>query len=317
MNQQANENKPSIRQYWLNCGTEGDTEIFEIDKMEDSIAPLDDETVKIRQLITGLELCYHEADKEAEYIAKAIGAGRCPPRSDERPPQRKKELEDCRQILSSWCENPAVSGIDLDVGGTPADELLRCIGSPTPLKLWQVQRVLDKVIEALDRSRPYHNMVLDLGPSGEPGANPVGDHYKDNLDFVKKTVDTVIHDTVDGRKAKISLAMAIDMLEPCNWDFAGSVVTILKAIGGDLHPARPYACHQRNIELSPLRDRMRTISNTLGAFWRSEEETSEIDNDVLTSLGQLTPVKRWLATSLDKTIRLQLEASPDWWLTFS
>ncbi len=317
MAQEENENKIAARPCWGNCGTESDSEIIEIDKMEDSIAPLDDDTVKIRQLITGFELCYHEADKEAEYIAKAIGAGRCPPRSDERPPQRKKELENSRRILSRWCENPAVTGIDLDVGGTPADELLSCIGSPTPLKLWQVQRVLDKVIEALDPGRPYHNIVLDLGPYGEPGANPVGDHYKNNLDFVKKTVDTVIHDTVDGQKAKISLAMAIDMLEPCNWDFAGSVVTILRAIGGDLHPARPYACHQRNIELSPLRDRLKTISNTLRAFWKAEDKTADIDEDVLASLGQLTPVKRWLAASLDKTVRLHLEAPSDFWLTFS
>ena len=314
---EADESGSSIRPCWRNCDTQGDSEVFEIDKMEDSIVPLDDDTAKIRQLISGFELCYLEADKEAEYIAIAIGAGRCPPRSDERPPQRKKELEDCRQILSSWFKNPAVSGIDLELGGISADELLSYIGSPTPLKQWQVQRVLDKVIEALDRSRPYHNIVLDLGHYGEPGANPVDEHYKDNLDFVKKTVDSVIHDTVDGQKAKISLAMAIDMLMPCNWDFAGSVVTILKAIGGDLHPARPYACHQRNLELSPLRDRLKTISNTLRAFWKTEEKVEEIDKNILASLGQLTPVKRWLVASLDKTIRLHLEASPDFWLTFS
>jgi len=253
----------TLEEYCKACGIEPDAEVLDIDKMEDSIAPPDNDTTKIRQLISGFELCYHEADKEAEYIVKAIGAGRCPPRSDERPPQRKKELEDCWQILSSWCENPAVSGIDSELGGISADELLSYIGTPTPLKAWQVQRVLDKVIKALDRSRPYYNIVLDLGPYGEPGANPVGNHYKDNLDFVKKTVDTVINDTVDGQKAKISLAMAIDMLEPCNWDFVGSVITILRAVGGEVHPTRPYACHQRNVELSPLRDRLKTISNTL------------------------------------------------------
>ena len=304
-----------LEEYCKACGIEPDAEVLEIDEMEDSIAPLDNDTTQIRQLISSLELCYHEADKEAEYIAKAIGVLRCPPRSDERPPQRKKELEDCRQILSSWCENPAASGIDSELGGISADELLSYIGTPTPLKAWQVQRVLDKVIEALDGSRPYHNIVLDLGPYGEPGANPVGDHYKNSLDFVKKTIDTVIHDTVDGQKAKISLAMAIDMLEPCNWDFVGSVITILRAIGGELHPTRPYACHQRNLELSPLRDRLKTISNALRAFWKTEEKVEEIDEDILASLGQLTPVKRWLAASLDKTIRLHLEA--DFWLTFS
>jgi len=304
-----------LEEYWQACGIEVDAEVLEIDRMEEAIAPLDEETIKIRQLITGFELCYHEADKEAEYIAQAIGAGHCPERSNERPPQRKKELENSRQILSSWCENPAVSGLELDVGGISADELLSSIGPPTPLKVWQVERIIDKIIEALDHSRPYHNMVLDLGDYGEPGANPVGEHYKDNQAFLQQTAETIIHDTVDGRKAKISLAMAIDMLEPCNWDFVGSVVTILKAIGGDLNPARPYACHQRNIELSPLRDRLRIISNTLGIFWKPGEKASEIENDVLASLGALTPVKRWLAASFDKTIRLQLEASSDFWLT--
>lgn len=317
MAQEENENKISARPCWCNCGAQADCEILDIDKMEDSIVPLNEETTRIRQLITGFELCYHEADKEAEYIATAIGAGHCPERSNERPPQRKKELENSRQMLSKWCENPAISGLELDVGGISADELLSSIGPPTPLKLWQVERIIDKITEALDHNRPYHNIVLDIGPYGEPGANPVGDHYKGSLNFVKKTVETVIHDTVDGRKAKISLAMAIDMLEPCNWDFVGSVAAILRAIGGDLHPARPYACHQRNIELSPLRDRLKTISNTLRAFWKPEEKAENIDSDILASLGEAAPVNRWLAASLDKTIRLQLEASSDFWLTLS
>ncbi|MHC4751019.1 MAG: hypothetical protein ACYTFW_14260, partial [Planctomycetota bacterium] len=63
-----------LEEYWQACGIEVDAEVLEIDRMEDSIAPLDEETIKIRQLITGFELCYHEADKEAEYIAQAIGA---------------------------------------------------------------------------------------------------------------------------------------------------------------------------------------------------------------------------------------------------
>ena len=93
MAQEENENKIAARPYWRNCGTEADCEMLDIDKMEDFIALLDEETTKIRQLIMGFELCYHEADKEAEYIAQAIGAGRCPERSNERPPQRKKSLK--------------------------------------------------------------------------------------------------------------------------------------------------------------------------------------------------------------------------------
>jgi hypothetical protein len=61
---------------------------------------------------------------------------------------------------------------------------------------------------------------------------------------------------------------------------------------------------------------LRIVSNTLGVFWRDEETDEPIDRDVLASLGEVTEVKRWLAASLDKTIRSQLEAPSDFWLTF-
>jgi hypothetical protein len=61
---------------------------------------------------------------------------------------------------------------------------------------------------------------------------------------------------------------------------------------------------------------MRTISNTLGAFWKEELTDQTIDADSLACLGEVTEVKRWLAASLDKTIRLQLEILSDFWLTF-
>jgi len=305
-----------VRSCWLNCYAPGDRgfledlELLAINAMEDAIAPLDEQTVAIRRLITRFELCYHQADKEAELIAEAIGSGRCPEESNARPSQRKKELQNCFRILSRWCEDTAVQGMELgmelDLDGIPADGLLGFIGEPSPLKIWRVARIVDKVGEALDSERPYHRMALDLGDYGEPGEYPATDYYKDDLAFLKQTKETIIHDTVDGREGRISLAMAIDLLMPCHWDFAGSVVTILKAIGGDLHPARPYACCSRNVKLSPLCDRMRTISDTLGAFWKGDDMTEVLDRDILVSLGEVTAVKRWLAASLDKTIRLHL-----------
>lgn len=317
MNEESNTNQSGCRACWQNCGAEADGEIRDIDKMEDSIAPLDEDTAQVRQLITRFELCYHEAGKEAERICEAIGAGRCPKESEQRPPKRRKELENCRLILSRWCADPAIRGVDLDVGGIAADELLSFIGQASPLKIWQARRIVDKVAEALDPSRPYHWMALDLGDYGEPGAHPAGEHYKDDSIFLEQTRETMIHDTVEGRKAEISLAMAIDLFMPCHWDFAGALVIILKAIGGDLHPDRPFACCARNLKLSPLCDRARTISNTLGAFWKPDKSAENIDSDILASLGTATPAKRWLAASLDKTIRLQWETSADCWLKLS
>lgn len=301
-----------LRPCWLNCyGPDDksfldDKELIAIDAMEDSIAPLDDRTTAIRGIITRFEACYHEADKEAEYIIESIAAGRCLEQSNERPPGRKKELENARRILSMWCENPTIKNINISVGGVGADELLSFIGKANPLKIWQVERVVERVTEALDPSRPYQRLALDLGNYGETGAYPTGQHYKDNLDFLEQTKKTIIHDTVDGHKSGVSLAMAIDMLMPCHWDFVGALVIILKAIGGNTHPERPFACCARNIKLSPLCERLTIISNTLGAFWKNEKINRNIDRDILASLGESTPVKRWLAASLDKTIRLHL-----------
>jgi hypothetical protein len=302
----------SLRSWWQNCYAPDDKRFLEdnehlaIDAMEDSISPLDDQTIAIRQLITRFEACYHEADKEAEYIVESIAAGYCLEQSQERPPERKKELENTRHILSMWCENKAIKGIKMNVGGISAEELLSFTGKPNPVKIWQVQRVVDKITEALEPSRRYHWLALDLGDYGEPGAKPAGEYYKDNLTFLEQTKKTIIHDTLDGRKSKVSLAMAIDMLMPCHWDFVGALVIILKAIGGDLHPAKPYACCARNLKLSPLCDRLRTVSNTLGVFWKGKKTAENIDSCLLASLGKTTPVKRWLAASLDKTIRLHL-----------
>jgi len=307
----------SFRVYCQACGIEPDAEMLEIDAMEDSIASLDEQTTRIRELITRYEACYHEADKEAELIIGAIGSGQCPKESNERPPQRKKELEDCYQILSRWCEDTAVKDTDLKLGDICAEKLLSYIGQASPLKVWQVERIVDKVRSALEPSQPYHMMVFDLRDIGVPGAHPPGEHYKDASEFLEQTKDIIIHDTVDGRKAKMSLAMAIDMLEPCNWDFVGSIVTLLKTIGGELRPERPYVCHQRNLKLNPLCDRLLTISNTLAAFWKEENSTEDVDTNLLAALGTMTPEKRWLAASLDKTVRLNLEATADLWLTFS
>jgi len=299
-----------FRPYWLNCYAPDDKrflddkELLAIDAMEDAIMPLDDQTKAIRGLITRFELCYHEADKEAERIIKAIGTGRRPKESTARPPKRRKELQNSHHILSHWCKNTAIKGVNMNVGGIRADELLSFIGEPSPLKIWQVERVVDKIGHALEPSCSYHWLALDLGDL-ESAYQPEMFYEKDST-FLKQTKKTVMNDTLDGHKSGVSLAKAIDLLMPCHWDFVGGLVIILKAIGGDLHPDKPLACCARNIKLSPLCDRMRIISDTLNVFWKSKKTTKKVDHDLLAALGTVTPVKRWLAASLDKTIRLHL-----------
>jgi hypothetical protein len=301
-----------LRSCWQNCGALDDKglledkEILGIDAMEDSIGPLDANTAHIRGLITRFESCYHQADKEAEMIIQAIGSGQLPVESKERPPQRKRDLENTFSILSAWCEGDLDKCTDLDVGGIPADKLVSYLGEPSDLKIWQVQRIIDKVklALALDPSFIYHNMELNIDGYGHPIDLELDVHYKDHLDFLNQTTAAMINFTFNGEKDQISLALSIDMFRPCNWNYVGNLVIILKAINGDLNPKTPFAPCCLNKELTPLRDRLRTISNTLKAFCQGTGNDKDVDGDLLALLGARMDKKLWLAASLDKTIRL-------------
>jgi hypothetical protein len=102
------------------------------------------------------------------------------------------------------------------------------------------------------------------------------------------------------------LGLAIDLLWTCHWNFVENLQIILEVIGGKVKQEKPFAACQWNITLSPIRPRMEIISKTLKVFCGNSELDKEIDRDVLSMLGELTDEKKWLAASLDKTIRLQL-----------
>ena len=113
------------------------------------------------------------------------------------------------------------------------------------------------------------------------------------------------------------------MLMPCHWRFVENLRIVLEAIGGKLYPEKPFAACGRNIMLVPIRRRMEIVCRTLKVFLGEPELKQEVDRELLALLGGPTEVKRWLAASLDKTIRLQLSppaalralsalAGPDW-----
>ena len=295
-----------LEEYWQACGIEVDAEVFEIDRMEAAISPLNEQTTQISGLITAFSSCYHEADKEAERIIQAIGSGEPPEEEKERPPQRQRELQNSHDILSAWCEGQSAKCADLDVGGIPAGELIAYLGEPSALKLWQVQRVIDKLKQVLDYSYPYHNMVLNIDGNGQAIEIKAEEYYKDHLDFLNQTTAAIIDCTLEGEKVDwMSLAYAIDMLRPCNWNYVGNLVIILKAIAGDLCPDKPFAPCCINKRLTPLRDRLSVISHTLKSFCEGREVDKDADGDILALLGAKTAQKHWLAASLDKMIRMQ------------
>jgi len=288
-----------LRSWWENCASEPDREILAIDVIEDSIAPLDEPTARIRRLITSLELCHHKAERHVQVIIEAIGAGSTTRGPGTRPCGQTHPVEltwqHCGDALSVWCSGSAGTVAHRDAAGIPASELTSLTGDRTPLKVWQVRRIVEKVRSYLDPSFHYVDIV---------------EHRKDGRaysQFGDLTVRTIIHDAVDGECAELSLASAIDHLEPCHWNFLGNLAIVLRAIGGDLFPEKPFGACGRNIKLAPIRDRMSMVSNTLRVFCEGRSTEKDTDANMLRTLGAETSVKHWLAASLDKTIRLQLD----------
>ena len=157
-----------------------------------------------------------------------------------------------------------------------------------------------------DPTAQYVWILLSGGEYDSAYRTECPEHYKEHEDFWLRTARTIIHDTENGDQADLSLGLAIDMLWPCHWRFVENLRIVLEAIGGSLNPEKPFAACGRNITLVPIRRRMEIVSNTLKVFCGDSELTQELDRDLLTLLGESTEAKRWLAVSLDKTIRLQL-----------
>jgi hypothetical protein len=312
----------SCRPWWRNCALEADPEILEIDAMEDRIAPVGANLSGIRELISSLELCHHKAERWVYNAIEAIGSGESSKGLGTRPPGRHHPAEAIWQnacaALSAWCAGRPSAKVDISIGTVPATQLLACLGERSHLKEWQVQRVIDKVRSSIHWPRPLHDptaqyawILLGGGEYELAYRDACPEHYQEHEDFWLTTVRTIIRDTDEGDQALLSLGLAIDMLWPCHWRFVENLRIVLEAIGGTLESATPFAACGRNIGLSPLRPRMQVVSSTLRAFSGGLESDGAVDGELLSLLGEPTDAKKWLALSLDKTIRLQMDPPTD------
>ena len=288
----------TARACWNNCRLNpDDNEIRGIDAMEDLLSPLSPELKRIRNLITSLEMCHHKAERWVSLIIEAIATGATSKGPGTRTKDSRHPVEDvwktCTRLLSAWRNGLTIPDAGEEAGGVRAQDIVAVLGEPTDLRKWQVDRVIDKIESYLEPSTRYVEIVENV------------EHLAYTSELRRMTMSAVIRDQVDGEPAEISLAAAIDHLEGCHWDFVGNLMLVLHAIGGNLAPSRPYATCGRNIKLSPLRPRMKEASKALRTFWDDSYTGLDANVAIVLPLERITPEKRWLAASLDKTIRLQ------------
>ncbi len=301
--------------------------------MEDHIAPIDPNVAQIRELISSLELCHHKAERWVANIVAAIGAldtGKGLGSRDHGVTHPREEvwLQACA-VLEAWLAGEAPTSVDIDVGGVAASELLAGLGDRTPLKVWQVKRVIERIRSLVgfpwSAEDPDHAYTfLLLGGSAYEGE--VQDHcpprFAEDSDLWLATARTLLEDWDHDKPGVLSLAFAIDMLWPCHWRFVDNLELVLDAIGGRLVLATPFAACGRNIELHPARSRLEEVESALQAFVAGPVD-DDVDQELLARLGDPDPTRRWLTASLDKTMRLQLDppsamhmtsslVAPDW-----
>jgi hypothetical protein len=312
----------AAKPWWRNCALKGDAEIQAIDRYEDEIAPIAPTYYRIRELISTLELCHHKADRWIQNIIEAIGSGKPRGGLGTRTAGQQHPVEEVWQnacaVLASWCAGCPPEKIDLSVGGVRAAQLAACMGERSPLKEWQVQRVADKIRSCINWPQSmkepkvqYTWLLLSGGEYESVYRSECPDEFREQEDFWQSTARTLIRDKVEGEDANLSLALAIDMLMPCHWRFVDNLRIVLEAIGGKLKPEEPFAACGRNISLLPNRSRMEVIARTLALFPNPRDKVERADMSLLELLGPPTREKRWLAASLEKTIRLQLAPPPD------
>jgi hypothetical protein len=302
----------------MNCGVETDEEMLAIDRLEDELSPLPENIARIRKLISTLELCHHKAERWVTNIIEAIGEGDTNKGLGTRPagdfhPAERDWLHVCT-ALSAWCAGQPAASVEIEVGGRSASVMLTKLGERSALKEWQVQRVVERIREFIGWPRSMHDGVATYVFMEECGADwehpadaECPEYYREHEDFWKQTLQTRIHDTVNGEAADMSLAAAIDLTFPCSWNFANNLDIVLGAIGGELHPAQSLAVCARNIGHVPIRERMQTVCKTLQHSLQLQQQAgADVDSSLLEHLGEITTPQRWLVASLDKTIRLQL-----------
>jgi hypothetical protein len=212
---------------------------------------------RIRELIGALELCHHKAERWVRNIIETIGTGETAKGLGTRPPGRNHSTEEVWKNaaagLSAWIAECPGRSVDLTIDTVPASRILAGLGARTPLKEWQVQRVIEKIRSEIhwprcssDPTARYVWLLLSGGEYESAYRDRCPEHYREHEDSWRSTVRAILHDTEAGDGAGLSLGLAIDMLWPCHWRFLENLQIVLEAIGGEAQISRGNPSLRKN-----------------------------------------------------------------------
>ena len=160
----------------------------------------------------------------------------------------ERDWMNARTALSAWCAGQPAASVEIKIGGRSASCLLSKLGQRSALKEWQVQRVIERIREFIGWPRSMHHddsvyvFMEECGADWEPpGDAECPEYYREHEDFWKQTMQMRIHDTVNGEAADISLAVAIDVMFPCNWNFVDNLDIVEGALATEGSPLRRTA----------------------------------------------------------------------------
>lgn len=278
-----------------------DDEIRAIDELEDSFAAIPSEAIYIRKLISSLECCHFKARKRIEHIINAIKIGatyKGPGMRMEEENTTELEWQKTAEALYEWAD-----GLLPDI--THERDWLEPLSSlhkPSDLQKWQVRRVADRIAQYVDPKIHYYNISEDALQYRNSGFGNDRRPHTDNRAFVSATNDMQLICQTEN----ISLAKAIDLLEPCNWNYKVNLRIILSTIAGDTSVKSTYTQCRRDLHLCPIFSFGQELCAQLRAYTNGQYLSNVEKEEHLARFGSATQIRVWLAASLEKTLRCQL-----------
>lgn len=306
-------------QHWTNCDfADTDLEIAQIDALEGLLdGPARDRALKLRTLITGLEVCHHNSLRWAQRIAQAIADGAIPAPSGRKRSEHPVSLAhlNLRELLASVVEGD--TGIRR-YGAIPqidAAATARTCAALSDRHRWLVGLVLDNLehhlhdADLIPAMRTADNRMapgeeLDVTDEDQARAYFADDfgHYTSWKSVTAHLVD----DLHPGEsEARMPLLLVVQFSNPCSANYFLYVRTLLGLVtGAEASPPFPFpfcghCSAEQRAELGEYVRACRAFLSPGQAEGLGQESMFGDPDD-----GDLA--RRWLVASFGKTLRLQL-----------